>query len=265
MPIKKRPPVRKQQDQVQGENKNLVHGNAPTEGDAPIIETNQKPGKSESQELKELFLSFSAEMNEKIASLKEENEELREQNKERHKSSSEGKEINPVEDWQDTPVLFYSFTYQRFIPADIRKNIEHVAPLGIIVFKPIVRRQQNGKTVCVSAFSTNSKAEIKFLKNHSDLGTLFFEDMESARTLDYNKSMHLFNAQTTVKTFSDQMVISQCKDLHIEMDKSMDINRSNLVSHMAQSNMTARDFASSEISKMVSNPITGNPTILTES
>ena len=216
------------------------------------------------EELKELFLSASAEMNDKIEALRKENEELRESKKEEHKAASGGKEIDPVEDWQDTPVLFYSFTYQRFIPADVRKNIEHVAPLGIVVFKPIVRRQQNGKTVCVSAFSTNSKAEIKFLKSHSDLGTLFFEDMESARTLDYNKSMHLFNAQTVVKTFSDQMVISQCKDLSIEMDKNMDINRSNLVSHMAKSNMTAKDFASSEIAKMTSNPITGHPTLLTE-
>ncbi len=92
------------------------------------------------------------------------------------------------EDWLEQPVVFFAFSMNFSIHGDKKRGVETLPPHGAIKFKPLVRtkrkRNRDVQVISVSSIKVNSASEVEYLRNHSQYGIAFFENMTSAMAVD---------------------------------------------------------------------------------
>lgn len=161
-----------------------------------------------------------------IEKLSKEVEELKQQNKKINSTlSEEGFDTDdPVEDYLDVPVVFFSFSSSYAIFSDKRYGRESLPPRSEpIKFKKLYRYQRNAggkrglEVVSVSQAVINSKATVEYLREHSLYGIKFFESIAKAQDVDVTLAEKMSEMNSVVSSMNDHQAIERCKREGIEI------------------------------------------------
>lgn len=140
---------------------------------------------------------------------------------------------NLEEDWLEIPVVFFAFSFNFSIHGDKKRGIETLPPHGPIRFKPLIRtKRRSGKetqVVSVSSVKIQSKEMVDYLRNHSQYGIAFYENMESAMNIDSTWAQKMVEAQQSIGRLSDMQVIARAKQEGISISQSPEKMRRELV------------------------------------
>lgn len=137
------------------------------------------------------------------------------------------------DDWLEVPVVFFAFSFNFSIHGDKKRGIESEPPHGAIKFKPLIRtKRKSGKevqVVSVSSVKIQSKSVVEYLRDHSQYGIAFYENMESAMNIDSTWAQKMVEAQQSIGRLSDMQVIARAKQEGISVSQSPERMRRELV------------------------------------
>lgn len=137
------------------------------------------------------------------------------------------------DDWLDVPVVFFAFSFNFSIHGDKKRGIESEPPHGAIKFKPLIRtKRRSGKetqVVSVSSVKVQSRLVAEYLRNHSQYGIAFYENMESAMNIDSTWAQKMVEAQQSIGKLSDMQVIARAKQEGVSVSQSPERMRRELV------------------------------------
>lgn len=145
---------------------------------------------------------------------------------------------NLQEDWLEQPVVFFAFSMNFSIHGDKKRGVETTPPNGPIKFKPLVRtkrkRNRDVQVISVSSIKVNSAAEVEYLRNHSQYGIAFFENMTSAMAVDSTWAQKMMEAQQSISRLSDMQVIARIQQEGLSVTNSPEAMRRQLVELTAE-------------------------------
>jgi hypothetical protein len=142
------------------------------------------------------------------------------------------------DDWLEQPVVFFAFSMNFSIHGDRKRGVENLPPHGAIKFKPLVRtkrkRSRDVQVISVSSIKVNSKSEVDYLRNHSQYGIAFFENMTSAMAVDSTWAQKMMEAQQSITRLSDMQVIARIQQEGLSVTNSPEAMRRQLVEITAE-------------------------------
>jgi hypothetical protein len=142
------------------------------------------------------------------------------------------------DDWLEQPVVFFAFSMNFSIHGDRKRGVENLPPHGAIKFKPLVRtkrkRSRDVQVISVSSIKVNSKTEVDYLRNHSQYGIAFFENMTSAMAVDSTWAQKMMEAQQSITRLSDMQVIARVQQEGLSVTNSPEAMRRQLVEITAE-------------------------------
>jgi hypothetical protein len=142
------------------------------------------------------------------------------------------------EDWLEQPVVFFAFSMNFSIHGDKKRGVESSPPHGPIKFKPLVRtkrkRNRDVQVISVSSIKVNSASEVEYLRNHSQYGIAFFENMTSAMAVDSTWAQKMMEAQQSISRLSDMQVIARIQQEGLSVTQSPEAMRRQLVELTAE-------------------------------
>ena len=142
------------------------------------------------------------------------------------------------EDWLDQPVVFFAFSMNFSIHGDKKRGVESTPPHGAIKFKPLVRtkrkRSRDVQVISVSSIKVNSQIEVDYLRNHSQYGIAFFENMTSAMAVDSTWAQKMMEAQQSISRLSDMQIIARVQQEGLSVTNSPEAMRRQLVELTAE-------------------------------
>lgn len=145
---------------------------------------------------------------------------------------------NLQDDWLEQPVVFFAFSMNFSIHGDKKRGVETTPPNGPIKFKPLVRtkrkRNRDVQVISVSSIKVNSAAEVEYLRNHSQYGIAFFENMTSAMAVDSTWAQKMMEAQQSISRLSDMQVIARIQQEGLSVTNSPEAMRRQLVELTAE-------------------------------
>ena len=164
----------------------------------------------------------------------------------RESLSEESNYISELEeDWLEQPVVFFAFSLNFSIHGDKRRGLESTPPHGAIKFKPLVRtRRKKGRdvqVVSVSSVKVQSQSELDYLRNHSQYGIAFYENMESAMNVDSTWAQKMVEAQQSISKLSDMQIIARAKQEGVTINQSPEAMRRQLVELTAKRSINQQD------------------------
>lgn len=137
------------------------------------------------------------------------------------------------DDWLDTPVVFFAYSFNFSIHGDKKRGEETRPPHGAVKFKPLIRtKRKKGKqteVVSVSSVKIQSKSEVEYLRNHSQYNIAFYENMESALNIDSMWAQKMIEAQQSISRLSDMQMIQRAKSEGIAITDKPELMRRQLV------------------------------------
>lgn len=141
-------------------------------------------------------------------------------------------------DWLESPAIFFAFSINFSIHGDKKRGIESLPPQGPIQFKPLIRTKKKGQkgiqVVSVSSVKVHSREVADYLRNHSQFGIAFYENMESALNVDSTWAQKMVEAQQSIARLSDLQVVARAKQEGIAVAQSPEAMRKQLVEKMAK-------------------------------
>lgn len=147
----------------------------------------------------------------------------------------------PLEDIDEKGITFCAPFLGYAITDDRRKGFRVLLPYNkeVIFFgyQGETRRFSTGKEEVLSVFSTytsKSKKEQEWLRNHTFFNTMFYESTEGAKNFDIIKAQKLSRIMTAVSHFELPALIARCKEYGIPINKDKDIMRPMLAMKMAE-------------------------------
>jgi hypothetical protein len=144
------------------------------------------------------------------------------------------------DDWMDIPVVFFAYSINFSIHGDKNRGKSTKPPQGPVRFKPIIRAKRPGRgrnkeeVISVSSIKINSKSVADYLRNHSQFGIAFFENMDSVLNIDSGWAQKLIEANQSVQRLSDARVIARCKQEGIQIGTDIIKMRKALVEKVAK-------------------------------
>jgi hypothetical protein len=142
------------------------------------------------------------------------------------------------EDWLEQPVVFFAFSMNFSIHGDKKRGVESTPPHGAIKFKPLVRtkrkRNRDVQVISVSSIKVNSQIEVDYLRNHSQYGIAFFENMTSAMAVDSTWAQKMMEAQQSISRLSDMQIIARVQQEGLSVTNSPEAMRRQLVELTAE-------------------------------
>jgi len=142
------------------------------------------------------------------------------------------------EDWLEQPVVFFAFSMNFSIHGDKKRGVESNPPHGAIKFKPLVRtkrkRSRDVQVISVSSIKVNSQIEVDYLRNHSQYGIAFFENMTSAMAVDSTWAQKMMEAQQSISRLSDMQIIARVQQEGLSVTNSPEAMRRQLVELTAE-------------------------------
>jgi len=137
------------------------------------------------------------------------------------------------DDWLDQPVVFFAYSFNFSIHGDKKRGELTTPPHGAVKFKPLIRtKRKKGKqteVVSVSSVKVQSKAEVDYLRNHSQYNIAFYENMESALNIDSMWAQKMIEAQQSISRLSDMQMIQRAKAEGIAITDKPEAMRRQLV------------------------------------
>jgi hypothetical protein len=149
------------------------------------------------------------------------------------------------DDWMDEPAVFFAFSFEFSIHGDKKRGLETEPPHGAIKFKPLIRtKRKNGKqtqVVSVSSVKVSSKSVAEYLRGHSQYGIAFYENMESAMSIDSTWAQKMVEAQQSIGRLSDMQIIARAKQEGISVSQSPERMRRELVELTAKKSIAQQE------------------------
>jgi hypothetical protein len=150
-----------------------------------------------------------------------------------------------TEDWLDTPVVFFAYSINFSIHGDKKRGVESSPPQGAIRFKPIVRTKRSGRkgeeVISVSSVKVHSKSVAEYLRNHSQFGIAFFENMDDVLNMNTNWAQKLIEANSSIQRLSDQQIIARCQQEGLPIGTDIIKMRKSLVESVAEKSVKRYD------------------------
>jgi hypothetical protein len=137
------------------------------------------------------------------------------------------------DDWLDQPVVFFAYSFNFSIHGDKKRGELTTPPHGAVKFKPLIRtKRKKGmqtEVVSVSSVKVQSKAEVDYLRNHSQYNIAFYENMESALNIYSMWAQNMIEAQQSISRLSDMQMIQRAKAEGIAITDKPEAMRRQLV------------------------------------
>lgn len=131
---------------------------------------------------------------------------------------------NPVDDYLEEPIVFFSFSSHYSIFSDKRYNREVLPPRGEpVVFEKLYRYKRRSKlgrgieVVSVSQVVVHSKSTVEWLRNHSLYGIKFFENINKAKNVNVTLAEKMAEMNAVVTNMNDMQVIERAKRENIDI------------------------------------------------
>lgn len=145
------------------------------------------------------------------------------------------------EDWLDVPVVFFAYSINFSIHGDNCRGKATKPPQGAVRFKPIIRSKRKGRkgdeVISVSSIKIQSKSAAEYLRNHSQFGIAFFENMDSVLNIDSGWAQKLVEANQSIQKLSDQQIIARCRQQKIPISADVPSMRKALVADIAEKSL----------------------------
>jgi hypothetical protein len=142
------------------------------------------------------------------------------------------------DDWLEVPVVFFAYSFEFSIHGDKKMGKESAPPHGVVKFKPVIRTKRQGRrgeeVISVSSVKIQSKAVAEYLRNHSQFGIAFFENMDSVLNMNTDWAQRLIEANQSIQRLSDQQIISRCRQEGITIGTDISKMRKTLVEKIAK-------------------------------
>lgn len=142
------------------------------------------------------------------------------------------------DDWLEQPVIFFAFSFNFSIHGDKKRGVEEVPPHGAIRFSPLIRTKRKGQrgtqVISVSSVKVQSKQVAEYLRNHSQFGIAFYENMGAAYNVDSTWAQKMIEAQQSVSRLSDMQVIARAKQEGLSVTQSPEGMRKQLIEIQAK-------------------------------
>lgn len=107
----------------------------------------------------------------------------------------------------------------------------------LFVYQGESRRRTNSKEESLSVFSTytsQSKKEVKWLREHTFFNTMFYESTAGSKSFDVIKAQKLSRIMTMVSNFELPALIARCKEYGVPISTDKDMMRPMLSMAMAE-------------------------------
>lgn len=146
----------------------------------------------------------------------------------------------PVDDWDEKGVRFCAPLVGYLINDDRRKGHRVLPPFGVreIFFEYVAtKRTRAGKyeqVAPICAFESHSKAQIKWLREHSLYGIMFFETSTQAANVDASRAMRMSTYLQVVKNYELNDLMKRCKEYNLPMSEDAQVMRTNIAYKMAE-------------------------------
>jgi len=141
------------------------------------------------------------------------------------------------DDWLESPVVFFAYSFEFSIHGDKKMGKASTPPQGVVKFKPVIRtKRSRGKSeevISVSSVKVHSKALVEYLRNHSQFGIAFFENMDSVLNMNTDWAQRLIEANSAIQRLSDQQIIARCRQEDIPIGTDISKMRKALVEKQA--------------------------------
>lgn len=139
-----------------------------------------------------------------------------------------------MDDWMETPAVFFAFSFNFSIHGDKKRGIETIPPHGAVKFKPLIRTRRRGQrggvdVVSVSSVRVHSKEQAEYLREHSQFGIAFFENLDSAMRVDVTMAQKMVEAQQSISRLSDMGIVARAKQEGLEVHSNIETMRKQLV------------------------------------
>lgn len=142
------------------------------------------------------------------------------------------------DDWLDQPVVFFAFSFNFSIHGDKKRGVEDTPPHGPVRFSPLIRTKRKGQrgtqVVSVSSVKVQSRELVDYLRNHSQFGVAFYENMGSAYNVDSTWAQKMIEAQQSISRLSDMQVIARAKQEGVSVSQSPEGMRKQLIELQAK-------------------------------
>lgn len=142
------------------------------------------------------------------------------------------------DDYMEIPSIFFSFSINYSLHGDNKRGMHTEPPQGPIKFKPLIRTKKRGQkgtqVVSVSSVKVHSKEVAEYLRNHSQFGIAFYENMDSAMNVDSTWAQKMIEAQQSINRLSDMQIIARAKQEGIAVSQSPEAMRKMLVERDAK-------------------------------
>lgn len=146
----------------------------------------------------------------------------------------------PLEDFDEKGVTFCAPFLGYVIADDRRKGFRVLLPYNketiLFYYQGETRRFSSGKEEVLSVFSTytsQSKKEQEWLRNHTFFNTMFYESTQGAKSFDIIKAQKLSKLMTMISHFELPQLIARCKEYSIPINVDKEIMRPMLAMEMA--------------------------------
>jgi hypothetical protein len=146
----------------------------------------------------------------------------------------------PKDDWEEKGVRFCAPFAGYCLVDDIRKGQRVILPYNkrFIFFEyGATRRMQQGKYEGVSvysAYTSHSKKEIEWIRNHSKFGIYFYESSTEAMNADAQKAARLSRIMTVLNAYEMDSLLKRCKEYGVAMGEDAAVMRSHLAFKMME-------------------------------
>lgn len=142
------------------------------------------------------------------------------------------------DDWLEQPVVFFAFSLNFSIHGDKKRGAEDLPPHGPIRFAPLIRTKRKGhkgpQVISVSSVKIQSQQVVDYLRNHSQFGIAFYENMGSAMSVDSTWAQKMIEAQQSISRLSDMQIIARAKQEGISITQSTENMRKQLIEIQAK-------------------------------
>lgn len=166
------------------------------------------------------------------------------------KKFEEQEEYDILDDYLETPAIFFCFSQQLNIHADMRMGRESLPPLDFVKFKPLYRYyRKNTKGVDVISVSQcliRSGEQAKWLREHTQFGIKFFENINDAQSVDTTLAEKMAEQSGRVGRMSDLAVIEKCNFAEIPVHTDLSKLRKELIQKLAQDDINKSSQRKSE-------------------
>lgn len=162
-------------------------------------------------------------------------------------------DVTDPNDALDEPVIFFTFSQGRSIMDDKRNN-RIVLPPGSykneegkmitmpyrfvkLFFTEKFNTRNRRERVWVSVCKEYSKKRVEWLRKHTMFGTMFFEDIKAAQSVDNYIQEKLVEGSLYVQRMNDAQVIERCRNAKLTISKDVHEMRRELARKISYDNM----------------------------